>query len=822
MTPVNVLNYASRDLHYALRDLSYALRQLRKSPGFAATAVLSLILGIGATTAVFSVIHAVLLDPYPYRDSDRMVHVELRQPDNREFSLLFVNGSQYADVLHAQSVEDAFLMRSQSATLTSGTVPASVDLGSYSPNLFSFMGVPPLLGRGFSQTDAPGNHANPVAVLSYLFWKRQFGASRDVVGKTITLDGKLYTIIGVAAPRFTWGDTDVYTPAIATADPQELWNVFVRLKPGVTRAAATSEFGALLARFLEQAPKDIPRDLHAAVVTLNEEVLHGFAGTLYLLFASVLLLLLIGCANVSILLLARGTARQHEFAVRSALGASRSRVVRQLLTEALLLSLVGAGLGVLGAYFGVDVLARSLPFSSFPHEAAIHVNGAVLVFTLAVALLTTLIFGLSPALQLSRAAVGQTLQSSNTRQSGSSRSRRTHRLLIAGQVALTMLLLASAGAAIRAFLNLYHTPLGINPHNIESMNVALPKEPHPTWQGRANLQEAVREAVAATPGVERAATSTTWTPPFQGFTAKVEVEGKADLGGAQAELTLVSPEEFETLGIPLLAGRAFNGAERARAAHLALVNQSFIKRYLPTGEALGQHVRSPALKLDRPELLVAPEADGWLEIIGVVADARNDGLDRPVQPAVYLADSFVIAPDVSLLVRTRSNPEALMPAIAKHLTQLNGELVIGRAHTLEWFLESRAWGQQRFVATLFVLFAALALALAATGLYSVVSYIVSQRTVEIGVRMALGAQRWDVVRTVMEGVVVTVASGVLAGLALCVALNRTLVKVVESSSSSPFTLLGAGGVLLAAAVVACILPARRAASIQPMRALRSE
>jgi predicted lysophospholipase L1 biosynthesis ABC-type transport system permease subunit len=233
-------------------------------------------------------------------------------------------------------------------------------------------------------------------------------------------------------------------------------------------------------------------------------------------------------------------------------------------------------------------------------------------------------------------------------------------------------------------------------------------------------------------------------------------------------------------------------------------------------------VRSPALKLDRPELLVAPEADGWLEIIGVVADVRNDGLDRPVQPAVFLPDPFVIAPDVSLLVRTRSTPAALMPAIGKHLTQINGELVISRSHTLDWFLESRVWGQQRFVAALFVIFAGLALALAATGLYSVVSYVVSQRTIEIGVRMALGAQRWDVVRTVMEGVVVTVASGVAAGLVLCLALNRTLVKIVESSSSNPFTLLAAGGVLVAAAVVACILPARRAASIQPMRALRSE
>jgi putative ABC transport system permease protein len=706
--------------------------------------------------------------------------------------------------------------------MTSGTVPVTLDLGSYSPNVFTFMGVPPLLGRQFTPADAAGNHANPVAVLSYLFWKREFGASKDVVGKTITVDGTLYTVIGVAGPRFTWGDSDIYTPAVPTADPQELWMAFVRLKPGVTRPAAAAEFGALMQRFLQQAPKDIPRDLHVAVVTLNEEVLHGFSGPLYLLFASVLLLLLIGCANVSILLLAKGTAREHEFAVRSALGASRSRVVGQLLTESLVLSLVGTGLGVLAAYFGVDVLARSMPFSSFPHEAAIHVNGAVLLFSLVVALLTTLMFGLSPALQLSRSAVGQMIQSSNTRQSGSLKSRRTHRALIAGQVALTMLLLASAGAAIRAFLVLYHTPLGIDTQNIEVMDVALPKDTHPLWQGRVNLQEAVRAAVAATPGVESVAVSTTWTPPFQAFTAPVEVEGKSGLGGAQTELSLVSPQLFSTLHIPVLAGRVFDDAERTRAAHLAVVNQTFVRRYLPNTNPIGQHVRSAALKIDRPMLQVGPEPDGWLEIIGVAADVRNDGLDHPVQPAVFLPDSFVIAPDVSLLVRTRSDPDAVMPAIGKRLTQLNGELVIGRAHTLDWFLENRLWGRQRFVATLFVIFAGLALALAATGLYSVVSYIVGQRTREIGVRMALGAQRWDVVRAVMQGIVFTVAAGLAAGFVLCMALNRTLLEIVESSASNPITLVGGAGVMLAAAVLACILPARRAASIQPMQALRNE
>src|SRR5256885_1165415 len=379
-------------------DLRFAFRQFRNSPGFVVTAVLSLMLGIGATTAIFSVVYGVLLDPYPYKNNDRMVHVQLNDKSGRG-PLLFVTGTEYKDLRQVSSIEDLFLQRDDQQNLTGDQVPVSVQVGLYSPNLLDYMGVPALLGREFTQADAPNGNAAPVAVLSYLFWQRQFGGSRAVLGKTIELNHQLYNVIGVVPPRFTWGDSDVYLPAVATADPHEYWLSFIRLKPGTKFAVAQAEFQALADRFAKLDPS-YPQDRKVKIVTLNEQVLGRFAGTLTLLFGAVVALLVIGCANVSILLLARAPARQHEFAVRVSVGAGRSRLIRQLLTESVLLSVAGAALGIIAAYKGVDALAALLPFYSFPHEAAIKVNFPVLVFSAGVALLTGVLFGISPAWQL--------------------------------------------------------------------------------------------------------------------------------------------------------------------------------------------------------------------------------------------------------------------------------------------------------------------------------------------------------------------------------------------------------------------------------------
>jgi len=805
------------------QDIGFGLRQLEKSPAFAAVVIGSLALGIGASVAVFSVVRAVLLDPYPYKDASRMIHVELAQKNSERTQLLAVTATEFRDLERLPSVDDVFLMDDRMAALTGDAMPVSLSAGFYTPNLFTYMGVPPLLGRQFTAGDAPGGNASPVAVLSYLFWKKQYSGRLDILGKTIELDHKPYTVIGVASPRFTWGDSDVYLPGNFPADPHHYMNAFIKLKPGATFAAAAAELQPLVDSFAKQDPTNFPQSAKVAIKTLNQEVLRGFKAPLLVLFAAVLLLLLIGCANVSILMLARGTARQHEFAVRSSIGASRLRIVRQLLTESILLSFLGAGLGVLFAYQGVGLLAAHLPENSFPHEAAIHVNGTVLLFAVGIALLTGMVFGGSPAWQLSRPSdVGALMQGSSAKLAGTVRGRHTHRMLIAGQVALTMLMLAGAGAATRAFLSLTHTRLGFDPDHLFFMAISLPKGSSHSWQYLAVTQESYRLTAEATPGVESASLSTTWVPPFSGYRAKIAISSNPNLTDAQADLGLASFNIFSTLRVPLLEGRLFTHEEDASAAHVAVVNRTFVKQYIPGGDALGKSVRSPGLKIDNPVLVSTANPDGWLEIVGVVDDARNDGLDRPVAPAVYLPASFIVAPNAFLVIRANGDPAAAMRAVGTNLHRLNPEIFIEQEHDLNWLMETRAWGRERFLASLFGLFAILALALSAAGIYSVVSYTVSQRTREFGVRMALGARRGNVVRLVLQSALLTVAAGAAAGLALSLGLGKLLATSAHATVRDPAMLLSVSGILLAITAMACLYPAWRAASIDPIKAIRVE
>jgi putative ABC transport system permease protein len=804
-----------------LQDLRHAFRQFRKSPGFTFTCVISLTLGIGATTAIFSVIYAVLIDPYPYKDAVRMVHVELRNKEDRG-PLLVVNGSEYQDLRKLACVDDVFLQQQKQVVLTGDHFPISVNAGQYSPNLFTYMGVPPVLGREFTPADAPGGKASPVAVLSYLFWKRQFGGNKNVIGNSLELDHKLYTVIGVAAPRFTWGDSEVYTPAMPTADPHDYWLAFVKLKPGTNLNLATQMFQSALDAFVKGDSKDFRYNRRAKIVSLNEEVLGKFSGTLVLLFIAVIALLVIGCANVSILLLARGTARQHELAMRSSIGASRGRLVRQLLTESVLLSFTGAVLGVFAAYLGVDAISSFLPFYSFPHEASIHVNAAVLAFSVAVALATGILFGISPAWELSRPSINQLVQAGGARHSGSAHGRNTHRFLIAGQVALTVLLLAGAGAAMKAFLALTHVPLGFDADHVSNFNVSLPRGATSTWEARVNTNEQVREAVQQVPGVSSASVSTTYFPPFGGFNAKVEVRSQPTLSNPDAMLGLVSPEEFATLHIPLIEGRVFDDSEVKRGAHLAVVNQAFVKQFLAGHDAIGERVRSPMLKLQQPDFISAKAPDDWLEVIGVVGDARNDGLDRPAKPGIFLPYSFILPPDEFLMMRTQIDPEAAMVSVKERLRQINPEIVVSQDHTLTWWLYTQGWGQGRFIATLFSIFAVLALALAATGLYSVVSYAVTQRTQEVGIRMALGAQRANILRLVVSSTAMVLGVGVAAGVVLSVALSTTMSSWSGGTPRDPLTLFGSSLLLMLVAAIACLIPAWRAATVNPVVALRYE
>ena len=811
-----------------LQDLRYALRQLVKLPGFTLTAVISLALGIGATTAVFSVVYAILVDPYPYAASDRMVHMRLILPNagRDQYRFVGLTGPQWQELRKSPVVEDAFIQGDQNLTITGSDVPEDVQATLMSSNAFNFLGVPPAVGRGLEPSDAIGGQdPQPVAVLSYKFWQRHFNSDPGVIGKTIQLTRKNYTIVGVAAQRFTWGDGDVYLPLKITSDPVEAYFVETRLKPGISHAQADSALQPLLDAFVRETPKHFPEGkLRLHVVGLNEQFIEQLGGTLALLFAAVALLLLIGCGNVSILLLARATARLNEFAVRSAIGASRSRIIRQLLTESLLLSLVGAGLGLIFAYQTVSVIVRNLPEFSFPHEAAISINVPVLLFCIAVAVGSGILFGLSPAWQLSRPEVNQVIQSGARKAIGNVRGRRIQNALIGGQIALTLVMLAGAAAAIQGFLRIAHTKLGYDPHNIMSVGIPIRDGAYKTWAERTAYFEQMHDKVAQIPGITIAAISTNATPPSNGFNTKFDILGKPTPVDQTARFNVVSREYFPALRIPLRQGRVWDPAEEHRGAPVTLVNETFARRYFPNQDPIGHSIKVPALVSQPPFLLTAQGADSWMLIVGVTADKLDDGLSRPVVPEAFAPFTIAVPRYTQILVRTPGSPLALLHSVRLAVNSIDrDQQTISDVRDLEqWISREPEVARGHLVSWLFGAFAVLALALAAVGLYSVVSYIAVQRTSEFGLRIALGATRAHVLRIVFSSTVLSVGGGILAGVALTLALNKVMASWAAESSRDPVMLLAATGVLSLVAIVACALPAWRASGVDPMKAIRYE
>jgi predicted permease len=805
-------------------DLRFAFRMVRHNPAFSSVAILCLALGIGASSAMSSLVYALWVDPYPYRDSDRLLNFSFANQQGRNGTMQY----SLADYLELErsttTLEEIAGRDGMNAVVTSG-LPESVRVVLFTPNAFDHFGVPAMIGRTWTPKDIPQPAAPPpLAVLSYLFWTRHFNADRDIVGRTIELNRRPYTILGVVPPRFTWNDADIYIPMSVSPDPKHFVSLMTHVKKGISLDAASAELQAITERFAARSPNAYPTGFRMKVQTLNDFLLQRFGGTLKVLMAAVFLLLIIGCANVSILLLARATARQREMAIRISIGAPARRILRQLLTESVVLALSGGLLGVLLAYRSVPAIVALMPQYSVPHEADIHVNGQVALLTFAISVVTGILFGMAPALQLAAADVSQAMQSGSRGSSEGARGGRIRSVLIVAEVALTVVLLTGASVAVRSFLALQRVPLGYQPDHVLAMNVNLPQGRYTTWTARNGFYDRLLSELRTIPGVRTATFTETALPPYIGFNTDFEIAGRPKTERQQLRVGLIAPQYFETVGIALLQGRFLTEAEIVHNARLAVINEELRKRYFPPGSSpLGARIHVPGIKISEPEILIPPEGDQWFEVVGVAATARNRGLQDPAEPAIYIPYQMVTAPGATFLLKTEVEPLSVIRAARERVRSVEADLPVSEIRTLEEYLNRFDRAYPRFTMMLFSIFAAVALLLAATGLYSVVSYTVAQRTHEFGIRMALGAQRRHVLRLAGSFMTALIALGTVIGLIASMALSRVISRFIEGwNPRDPVAYAAVAVVLVFTGLLACWFPARRATAIDPMAALRHD
>jgi predicted permease len=819
-------------------DIRYGLRGLRRNPGFACVAVLSLALGIGATTAMFSLIYAVLLHPFPYAGADRIMNLfgfDEKHPDG--FQFITLSKAQFDNLRLAAAVDSALGYNTRHMEITNGELPEDISGIYLTENAGAFFGVRPLLGRNIQSSDGEsGGH--PVVVLNYRFWQRHFGGDPHVIGRTLEINHAPYTIIGVMPRSFAFNDVvevgDVYLP-ISRMPVVGVYVPWIKLRPHVTPAAANSALEPIVRQIAKQKPQGLPDHWHLALQPLIWTFQENIGGTLTLLLAGVVLLLIIGCANCSILLLARGRTRRHELAIRSAIGASRWRIVRQLLVEAIVISCTGAVLGVAASYW-LAKLPMVLSPDSFPAESFIRINAPILAFSVALALLCGILFGLVPALRLSRRDSAHMLPG---RQTGvvAAPAKSRWSVLIAAQVALTLLLMATAGTAIRSFLGLMRTPLGYDPANVMRLgiiphaHVTAPSEEEsvPSRQARVAYIEQIRDKIASVPGVSSAAVAADATPPYSGAYAEgsFEIDGSGDRGQPQARVILVDQRYFAALRVPLLQGRIWNADENTRGDFIAVVNHAFATRYLSPSNALGQQLRIPGLTPRNHYQVASAQSTAWRQIVGVVGDARNDGLDRPAVPAIYLPYTTLLVSYAQFFVRTQSDPLTCLHSIRAAIASVASDQQISSSGfngtiTLNEALERDAqYRSQRLFSILFGVFSAMALALALVGIFSLVAYSVAQRTTEFGVRLALGAPRKHVLWVAARIALVSAAAGIVMGLALDSFLGAVLAHWMQNVFAAA-SLFAAAALLALSALLACLLPARHAIAVSPTEALRYE
>jgi putative ABC transport system permease protein len=806
-----------------LQDLRYGARMLVNNPGFTLVAVLTLALGISANTAIFSVVNAVLLRPLPYQSPEQLVMIWGKLP-------AYVSGNvgasapEFADYRDQNSVFSSIAAYTSSDFNLTGVGEPERIVGTLtSASLFSLLRVQPALGRAFyGEEDRPGY--DQVVILSYSLWQRRFGGNSAIIGQSVMLNGRSHIIVGVmpAGFKFPNDTTEIWKPiafdAIQLSEDERgsrYLNVIARMKPGVMIEQAQSEIATIAQRMQRQYPVNYQADSGWAtsVVSLHKETVGDVQLPLQVLFGAVGCVLLIGCANVANLLLARASTRRREMAIRAALGAGRARIIRQLLTESLLLALAGGGLGVMLAVWTIDLLVKLIaPFVSRSNEVSI--DGQVLGFTLAISLATGLLFGLAPAWHSIKLDLNESLKEGGSKNTGS--RHRLRGMLVVAEMAVALVLLVGAGLMIKSLYRLYQVEPGFNSRNVLTMRLALPEAKYTEPHRQRDLFDQLLSRLAILPGVKAAGAINHLPLSATGFQRSFLIEGKPE-PKLNVGFRLVSPDYFRAMGIQLRAGRLIDDHDRENAPRVVIVNETFARLLMANEDPLGKRIKVGSEQGPFP----------WLMIAGVVGDVKHRGLDRETQPEMYvpylqpLLPSWGVPP-MFLVVRSESEPASLIAAVRSVVQELDRDQPVYSIATTDQLI-SRSIAPRRFNMTLLAVFATLALALAAVGIYGVMAYAVTQRTQEIGIRMALGAQGRDVLRMVVGQGMELVALGLVIGLAGALAATRAVKSLLyDVSPTDPWTFAGVALLLVVVTLLACYFPARRAMKVDPIVALKYE
>jgi putative ABC transport system permease protein len=804
------------------RDVAYGVRTLSRTRGFTITATLTLALGISAVTVIYSVVRNVVLDPFPYSRSDRLVNVVLRDGSDRQLRGPYFPAAEFLDYQEqATAFEDVVGTSRASMLWQSENGAERFDIAWMTANGFDFLGVKPLIGRAFDASDAaPG--APRVAVMCHRAWIRSFGADPGVIGRTLVLDGTSWTVIGVMPPRFEWNIADLWLPApINRSDdprtPRGTRAFQAHLRPGVSPKEAEAQLNVIGARRARAHPNEYPPQYRFQVIKVVDWVVRDFRAVLYVLFGAVSLLLVIACCNVANMLLARATSREREMAIRAAIGASRGRIVRQLLVESALLAAAGLVAGALMAYGGIQALARLLPpGQGVPWETQIRLDRPVLLFAIVVAAASTFAFGLFPALQSVRRDIGAGTNVTGRTTAGRRQTRMRSSLVIA-QVALSIVLLLGAGLMMRTFVKLVRVDLGFDPKNVLVAGVAFPPQRSTSADDQRSMYRQIADRSATVPGVVSVAMANGF-PPFGGLSSALEIPGMAMPPSSQTLVVFGSERLLETLGIPIVKGRGLSTIDIDQGHRVAVVNETLARRYFGSDDPLARVIRLPRLTT-----LPRPITDPAFQVIGIMRDVATGGPRDIPAPEVLLPFSLRLPGGLALVVRTTADPLRAVDALRREIHVVDPQVVLANPLTLERMIQMTFYASPGFSLLMLGIFAATGAFLVALGIYGVLAYTVSQQTREIAIRMALGGESGHVIRMILRFGLGLVAAGLLLGLGISFATNRLLtVQLWNTSPNDPLTFAVVILLITTIGVLACWVPAKRAVRVQPMIALRHE